>query len=150
MNNFNRNDRGGDRGGNRYGGRDSGGGGFRGRDGVRPAMHKATCAECGSSCEVPFLPTGDRPIYCSKCFETRRNKDGDSRGSDSRSFGRPNFEEKRPYPATSGGGEKANIELSEKLMEQLNSFHAKLDKIISALEPKTVEPLTPKKRSKKA
>ena len=31
-------------------------------------MHKANCAECGSPCEVPFKPTGDKPVYCDKCF----------------------------------------------------------------------------------
>ena len=31
-------------------------------------MHKATCAECGKSCEVPFRPSGDKPVYCSNCF----------------------------------------------------------------------------------
>lgn len=34
------------------------------RDRVRQ-MHKAICSECGRECEVPFWPTGDRPIFCS-------------------------------------------------------------------------------------
>src|SRR3990172_12392472 len=28
-------------------------------------MHPATCAECGMMTEVPFIPRGDRPVYCS-------------------------------------------------------------------------------------
>jgi len=35
-------------------------------------MHKATCAECGKECEVPFKPSGDRPVYCKECFSKRR------------------------------------------------------------------------------
>ncbi|MCJ7634708.1 hypothetical protein MUP77_20245 [Candidatus Bathyarchaeota archaeon] len=35
-------------------------------------MHKSVCAECGKECEVPFEPTGDRPVYCSECWVTRR------------------------------------------------------------------------------
>jgi CxxC-x17-CxxC domain-containing protein len=35
-------------------------------------MHKATCAECGKECEVPFAPTGDRPVYCQECYQKRR------------------------------------------------------------------------------
>jgi CxxC-x17-CxxC domain-containing protein len=31
-------------------------------------MHPATCAQCGKSTQVPFLPRGDRPVYCSDCF----------------------------------------------------------------------------------
>ncbi len=30
--------------------------------------HRAVCANCGKDCEVPFKPSGDRPIYCSICF----------------------------------------------------------------------------------
>ena len=35
-------------------------------------MHAVVCAECGKDTEVPFLPTGDRPVYCSDCFRSRR------------------------------------------------------------------------------
>ena len=31
-------------------------------------MHKITCAECGKEAEVPFKPSGDRPVYCKECF----------------------------------------------------------------------------------
>jgi CxxC-x17-CxxC domain-containing protein len=31
-------------------------------------MHPATCAQCGKATEVPFLPRGDKPVYCSDCF----------------------------------------------------------------------------------
>ena len=31
-------------------------------------MHPATCAQCGTQTQVPFLPRGDRPVYCSDCF----------------------------------------------------------------------------------
>ena len=34
-------------------------------------MHPVTCAECGRQTEVPFRPTGDRPVYCSDCFSRR-------------------------------------------------------------------------------
>lgn len=36
--------------------------------GGRPAMHSATCGECGKPCQVPFKPTGDRPVFCDVCF----------------------------------------------------------------------------------
>ncbi len=31
-------------------------------------MHPATCADCGMMTEVPFQPRGDRPVYCSTCY----------------------------------------------------------------------------------
>ena len=45
--------------------------GFR-RDFGQREMHKAVCAECGQECEVPFKPSGDRPIYCKECYRKRR------------------------------------------------------------------------------
>ncbi|MFH1397281.1 MAG: CxxC-x17-CxxC domain-containing protein [Candidatus Omnitrophota bacterium] len=34
---------------------------------------KAICAECNTECEVPFKPTGDRPVYCKDCFAKRKD-----------------------------------------------------------------------------
>lgn len=31
-------------------------------------LHDAVCAECGKECKVPFVPNGERPVYCSECF----------------------------------------------------------------------------------
>lgn len=36
-------------------------------------MFKVVCADCGNECEVPFKPSGDRPVYCRECFSTRKN-----------------------------------------------------------------------------
>jgi CxxC-x17-CxxC domain-containing protein len=35
-------------------------------------MHKATCADCGKECDVPFKPDGTRPVYCRECYSKRR------------------------------------------------------------------------------
>ena len=49
------------------------GGGFGGGFGGRPReMHKAVCADCKQECEVPFKPSGDRPVYCKACFAKRK------------------------------------------------------------------------------
>ena len=48
-----------------------GGGGFR-RDFGPREMHKATCAECGNECEVPFKPSGDKPVYCKECYMKKK------------------------------------------------------------------------------
>ncbi|MEB3328902.1 MAG: CxxC-x17-CxxC domain-containing protein [Candidatus Sericytochromatia bacterium] len=32
-------------------------------------MHDATCASCGVTTQVPFKPTGSRPVYCRNCFQ---------------------------------------------------------------------------------
>lgn len=84
MGNFNR-------GGNSGGGRDFGGdrrsnfrgGDSRGGDRGDREMFSAVCASCGKTCQVPFRPTGSKPVYCSDCF--RKNGPQDSGGG--RDFG---------------------------------------------------------------
>jgi CxxC-x17-CxxC domain-containing protein len=53
-----------------YGGGGSYGGGG-GYGGGRREMHDAVCAQCGKDTQVPFRPSGDRPVYCSDCFSKR-------------------------------------------------------------------------------
>ncbi|MGE5654200.1 MAG: zinc-ribbon domain containing protein [Bacillota bacterium] len=49
------------------------GGGFnRGGDRPQREMFAATCAACGKETQVPFRPSGDRPVYCRDCFEANR------------------------------------------------------------------------------
>ncbi|MCG2692188.1 hypothetical protein L6272_05165, partial [Microgenomates group bacterium] len=67
MNNFNR--------GKRPGGR-------RDFDGARPTMHQAVCDKCGASCEVPFRPSGDKPIFCNNCFDRKGGRDDRPRRTD--------------------------------------------------------------------
>jgi len=85
-------------------------------------MTKVTCSQCGKETEVPFKPTGDRPVYCRECFanqggsEPRRSFDR----NDSRHPFRP--PENRPAPSNNNA--------------QLNEINAKLDQLIRLLSPK--------------
>jgi CxxC-x17-CxxC domain-containing protein len=59
----------GDSGGS-YGGRSSGGG----YDRPQRQMYSATCARCGREALVPFEPRGDKPVYCSDCYQPRPSR----------------------------------------------------------------------------
>jgi len=136
-------DRGGRSGGNfRGGGGRPGGGGFRGRDSNRRdsgrrEMHDAVCDNCGNDCKVPFRPSGDKPIYCSDCFEAKNGG------------GRPQRDNAR-----AGGGDNSNKEL----LVQITAVNAKLERILRVLEggakpeskTKQKEAPKPKKEVKKA
>ncbi len=50
-------------------------------------MYSATCSSCGGEALVPFQPRGDRPVYCSDCYQTQ-GASGASRGSSNRSRSR--------------------------------------------------------------
>jgi CxxC-x17-CxxC domain-containing protein len=35
-------------------------------------MYSATCSSCGREAQVPFQPSGNKPVYCSDCFSSQR------------------------------------------------------------------------------
>lgn len=65
----------------------------RGRGAPKPEMHRATCADCGQSCEVPFKPNGSRPVFCRECFK------GNQGGGQGAASGIRDFEEKQFFDA---------------------------------------------------
>lgn len=147
MGNFDRGgDRGGFRGGNGGGfrGGSSGGSRFGGRGGDRGdrpvTMTKVVCSECGKGCEVPFRPTGDKPVYCNDCFGGKRD---DNRGS----FG--DRAPKREFNARPMRTEVLmNTGTSTDNSKQFADLNTKLDRLIIAVE-KMVLVSTPKTESKK-
>ncbi len=54
------------------GGGSSSYGGGGGYDRAPRQMYDAVCADCGKTAQVPFQPTGSRPVYCNDCFRARR------------------------------------------------------------------------------
>jgi CxxC-x17-CxxC domain-containing protein len=67
--------------GSSYGGDPAAGAGRGPRE-----LFSTTCASCGQEAQVPFQPRGDKPVYCSACFEQRRG--GAERSSGYRSGAR--------------------------------------------------------------
>jgi CxxC-x17-CxxC domain-containing protein len=44
-------------------------GGFREREPRQ--MYSVTCSSCGNEAQVPFEPRGDKPVYCSDCYQAQ-------------------------------------------------------------------------------
>lgn len=53
--------------------------------GGRAMMHQAVCSNCGKNCQVPFKPTGSKPVLCNECF-------GEQRGNNTKRFSERNFD----------------------------------------------------------
>lgn len=111
---FNRDDR---PGGNRsFGRRD-----FGNRNGTDRQMFRAICSNCGKECQVPFQPSGSKPVYCSDCFE-KQGRDSGPRRFEDRGPRRSNFEP-RNYDRPQNN-------------DQFRELNSKLDKILAILQPK--------------
>jgi len=102
---------------------------FGGGDSRRPMLHDAVCDECGKNCQVPFRPSGDKPVYCSDCFEKKGGSDS-NRPRDRRDSSRRSF----------GGGDsrrtpQSNISdrSTSQLIEKIEILNTKLETIINLL-----------------
>lgn len=138
----------GDRRGGGFRGGDRGGkGGFKkpwenkgGFD--RPqVMHKATCGECGKSCEVPFRPTGEKPVFCNDCFNSKRDP-SDTRGS-SRSDFSPKRDFNDRFAPRADARPLMNRPVSDNTGKQLAEISMKLDRLIVAMERITAPKAAP-------
>jgi len=106
-------------------------------------MHKATCADCGKECEVPFKPNGRKPVFCRSCFKKddeggfdRRDNDRGSDRGERRDFDRPRFEE-RPRFEKPRYEDKPRFEkpqATESYKAQFEMLNFKMDIIIKALQ----------------
>lgn len=114
--------RGGRSGGNRFGGGRSRFGGGGNRDDKQ--MHRATCAECNKSCEVPFRPTGERPVYCSECFG------GKSDRPQRESSSRDSFSSRESFSSAPKFDERKIDDLKRQIIE----VEKKVERIINLLE----------------
>jgi CxxC-x17-CxxC domain-containing protein len=132
-NGFGNRDRGGDRfpkrdfgGRPSFGGRNDRGGDDRGAFRPRPDMHKATCANCNKTCEVPFRPNGEKPVYCNDCFGNSR---GDSKPNFNDRGDRPNREAYTPKRE----GEHRDTRIDD-LKREVATIQTKLDRLMELLK----------------
>ena len=82
-------------------------------------LHDAVCSKCGQDCKVPFRPSGEKPVFCSDCFDgEKRGGDRKFSGGNDRSYGRDR-QPRRP---------------ENNYKPQLDAIERKLDMIIEALQ----------------
>jgi len=43
-----------------------------GTDQLGRQLYDVKCAKCGKQTQVPFKPSGDRPVYCRDCYMEQR------------------------------------------------------------------------------
>ncbi len=128
-------------GGKSFGGGGRGGDRFGGGGGERE-LFKATCASCHKSCEVPFRPSGDKPVYCRECF-ANNGGGNDARPayrnegrSDFRNDARPSRDERparREEPRVS-----VHESSNEDVKRQIKHLETKIDAILKFLSDQSL------------
>lgn len=136
------------------GGRPSFGGGRPnfGRDRSDGMKFRATCAKCGASCEVPFRPTGEKPVYCSDCFGAQRENSYDRGGQreDRREDrgGRDCFP-KRDFSPSFAPKPVAEDKRIDTMKRQLDVLSAKVDQILAIVSNRPKVSVAIEKKPKK-
>lgn len=116
----------------RSGGRPGFGGGHRpsfgNRDERRSEMFTATCDQCHKQCEVPFRPSGSKPVYCNDCFSSKK----EDRGSDfdRREAPRKHFERDDGFSLDTAPKPRVEDKRLDELKRQIDGISAKLDKLL--------------------
>ncbi|MEW6616711.1 MAG: CxxC-x17-CxxC domain-containing protein [Thermodesulfobacteriota bacterium] len=104
-----------------------------GRDSGMPAfdkqVYKAICDKCGATCQVPFKPAGDKPIFCRDCFRIMEVSESP----------RPRHFGSRKYPESRRSDNFKKSEYSESAKPdqfkiELDKINLKLDRILKVLE----------------
>jgi CxxC-x17-CxxC domain-containing protein len=99
--------------------------GSDGRSGGKSFLHQAVCSTCGKACEVPFKPTGRKPVFCSNCFK----RDGGDAAP-----GR--YGDKRARPSFDRGSERGASTDTSGIEARLKAIEARLDGILEMLQEK--------------
>jgi CxxC-x17-CxxC domain-containing protein len=98
-------------------------------------MFSATCAECGKPCEVPFRPTGDKPVFCSYCFgKNRANESAGGRDGGKTFAPRQDFQ-KKDFGSQSSRSDLnvLNVGQTADLKKQIETLSAKVDVLIAMI-----------------
>ena len=112
------------------------------RPGEDRELFKATCSSCNKSCEVPFRPSGDKPVFCRECFANKDESSdrfsgrNESRGNDYRKDpGRQREERPARHEEVRAPRDNGNDDIKR----QLVNLESKLDYILELLAIRAIE-----------
>ncbi len=105
------------------------------RDGGPREMFPATCSSCHQACEIPFRPSGDRPVYCRNCFGAQEGASSETRGRRDDRGGDSRFPRKEFAPVVAPVPPVADKRIDD-LKRQLDAMNTKLDGILDILKAK--------------
>lgn len=98
-------------------------------------MFKAVCSDCKKTCEVPFKPSSDKPVFCRDCFSAKRDREtreykASLLNGESKKFG----QDKSTVHSGSTHSTFVPVEAGESTKKQLAEMNARIDKLTLMLE----------------
>ncbi len=141
----------------KFGGKFGGGRDRGGRSGGRLELFPVVCSECRKNCEVPFRPTGDKPVYCRECFDKQKHVPGRNSNGMDRSSGDFRGDVRPPREYQNEDVEAQGDAAIEELNQHLAELELKVNRILELVSKKTensvpvisVVEKTPKAKAKK-
>ena len=117
-------------------------GGGHGRDTRTPEadteMFSATCSDCGKSCNVPFRPSSEKPVYCSECFGMKKsaNEPRGSKHAEKRSHTPTHISNHSQSNANAVNNTRGvSNDVITNLKRQITGLEVKLNKILDLINP---------------
>ena len=106
-------------------------------NGADNEQFSAVCSECGKTCQVPFRPSSDKPVYCSVCFGMKKS------ANESRDGG---YSAKKPRPSQSASPEQSAAqrhlgETMTQMKRQMQDLDQKLNRILDIINPPLPAPV---------
>jgi CxxC-x17-CxxC domain-containing protein len=105
-------------------------------------LFSATCSDCGKSCEVPFRPSSEKPVYCSNCFGMKKSAN-ESRGTNHKTE-KVSYQNNRPDVQQASGGRNSSSKDTTRgvgndvitdLKRQITGLEIKLNRILDLINP---------------
>jgi len=100
-------------------------------NGADNEQFSALCSECSKSCQVPFRPSSDKPVYCSACFGMKKSTNQSRDGAHSAKTARVS-------QSTSSEHSAAQRHLGETMTQmkrQIQDLDQKLNRILDMINP---------------
>lgn len=104
-------------------------------DNTEKTYYPATCGTCGNECQVPFQPTGEKPVLCSDCFKKSAPRRDDRFSRSAPRSGRDNARapmRRREDSASKSDTSKLVMFHIDKMKKDIENLDSKINLLLEA------------------
>lgn len=97
-------------------------------------MFKAVCSDCKKSCDVPFKPSSDKPVFCRDCFSAKRDRETREYKAGLASGEPKKFGQDKPASYVAPTSSSALPKVDESMKKQLADMSMRIDALTTLVE----------------